>query len=341
MNPIRDIEDLESRLSEPTDYLIDALRSNSGDFVILGVGGKMGPSLGRMLVRACQLANHHSQITAVSRFTTPGIQDQLDSLGIRTIAGDLLDPAFVATIPKAENVIHMTSMKFGTGDQAHLTWAMNTYLPSLVCRHFSKSRIMAFSTGNVYPLVRHDGPWSNESDDLVPVGEYGMSALGRERIFQYFSRQYEIPVSLVRLNYSVEMRYGVLVDIAKQVRHQQTIDLSMGYANVIWQADANAMALAALFDTSVPANVINVAGPELVKVKDVAERFGDSFGVEPKFVNKPTETALLNDGSVGHKKYAPPRVSLDQLIDWIADWISREQPTHAKPTHFQVRSGKF
>ena len=338
---ICDVNDLEQRLSEPTPYLMDALRQAPGDTMILGVGGKMGPSLARMLVRACDSMNDDRTIYAVSRFTDSQLPTNLQQMGIKTIAGDLLEEGFIDTLPDAANVIHMTGMKFGTGHQAAMTWAMNTYLPALVCNRFRDSRIMAFSTGNVYPFVPHDGTWSRETDVLEPVGEYGMSALGRERMFQYFCDQNQTPVSLVRLNYSVEMRYGVLVDIAQQVFRGETIDLSMGYANVIWQGDANALALASLADTAVPANVVNVAGPELVCVESVAKKFAENFGMEAQLTGNTAINALLNDGSQMHQRYGKPRVDLNQLIVWIADWIQRGGPTLSKPTHFQVRSGRF
>lgn len=341
IDSIADVDELEERLSEPTDYLLRSLKRCIGDTIILGVGGKMGPSLARMLVRACRSVGDSRKIVAVSRFTDASLRPKLESLGITTVAGDLLDDGFIDSLPDAANVIQMTGLKFGTGGQAALTWAMNTHLPSLVCNKYRDSRIMAFSTGNVYPFVSHDGPWSTENDALAPVGEYGMSALGRERMFQYFCDRYQIPTTLVRLNYSVEMRYGVLVDIAQQVYRGDAIDLSMGYANVIWQSDANAMALASLADASVPVNVINVAGPELVCVRSVAQQFADAFGKEPVFQGEPSGTALLNDGSAGHQQYDKPRVPLGHLIAWIADWIRRDQPTLSKPTHFQVRSGKF
>ena len=338
---IQDVAELEERLSSPPDYVIESLAKCPGDTIVLGVGGKMGPSLTRMLVRACCNAGDDRSITAVSRFTNPEHRETLESIGVRTIAGDLLTDGFIDELPDVANVIHMTGMKFGTGDNAAATWAMNAYLPTLVCQRYRDSRIMAFSTGNVYPLVPYDGDWSRETDTLDPVGEYGMSALGRERMFQYFANKNKTPVSLVRLNYAVEMRYGVLVDIANKVLSRQPVDVSMGYANVIWQRDANAMAIAALADATSPAHVINVAGPELVVVADVARKFADEFDISVEIVGQPSQTALLNDGSASHQRFGRPSVSLDQLIAWIADWLRRDQPTLGKPTHFEVRSGKF
>lgn len=338
---ITDIETLESRLSEPTDYVTRSLERAPGDTVILGVGGKMGPTLARMLVRACQAVGDKRTITAVSRFTNLEARHLLEKLGITTIAGDLLEEGTLEGLPDAANVISMTGQKFGTANNAPSTWAMNTDLPARICRRYRGSRIMAFSTGNVYPLVDAAGAWSSENDPLLPVGEYGMSALGRERLFQYFAERDQTPIALARLNYAVELRYGVLVDIAKKVFERQPIDRSTGYANVIWQGDANAMALALLAEASSPATVMNIAGPELVNVEEVASRFATIFNVPVEFTGQCQATALLNDGSTCHRRYGMPRVDLSQMIDWIAAWIQAGNRLLDKPTHFEVRSGQF
>lgn len=341
LSTIKDEQELEDLLSQPPEYLLQRLGDFPGDTIVLGAGGKMGPSLTRMLRRACTEAGDSRRIMAVSRFTRTQLRSELEDLQVETIAGDLLDSKFVASLPDAANVIYMTGMKFGTQGQAATTWAMNTYLPSLICERYRGTRILAFSTGNVYPLVRHDGPWSSEQDETGPVGEYAMSALGRERMFQYFSERDGTSTAIVRLNYAVEMRYGVLVDIAQQVARCEPIDLSTGYANVIWQGDANAMALACMALGEVPASVFNVAGAELVCVEEVAKSFADRFDVVAKFVGEPQATALLNDASRSHQIFGPPKVLLSEMIDCIADWIIRRQPTHGKPTQFQVRSGRF
>ena len=341
MRSIADELELDERLSRPPEYLLEKLSSFPGDTLVLGAGGKMGPSLVRMLVRACQRCGDSRRITAVSRFSTPGLEHSLNQLGVRTLACDLLQDGAVDELPDAPNIIYMTGMKFGTNDRASMTWAMNTYLPTTVCRRYRASRILAFSTGNVYPLVSNTGSWSVENDQLGPVGEYAMSAVGRERMIQYFSEEFSTPAVLIRLNYAVEMRYGVLVDIGQRVKLGQPIDLSVGYANVIWQGDANAMSLASLALADTPAAVLNVAGPELVCVKTVAQRFGSYFGVAPTFVGEAQPTALLNNASRAHEMYGEPLVKLDELIESTADWLTRGQPTLAKPTQFQVRSGQF
>lgn len=337
----RDEAQLDELLSEPTEAAIDSMRRLHGDVIVLGVGGKMGPSMARMLIKATRSAGMDRRIMAVSRFSKTGLQDQLRHEGVEPIAGDLGDEQFMAGLPDAANVIFMAGMKFGTGDNPATTWAMNTYVPALICRRFRESRILSFSTGNVYPLVPVDSGGSIETDTPGPIGEYAMSALGRERTFEYFCRRDETPTTIVRLNYAVEMRYGVLVDLAQQVQAEQTIDLSMGYANVIWQGDANAMAIASMAHASVPPFVVNVAGPELLDVRATCERFGQLLNKPVRFTGEPAKTALLNNGHQGHERYGKPRVTLDTLVEWTADWIKHGGPTHGKPTHFQARDGKF
>ena len=338
---IRDEEELDDLLSRPTDAAVRALGAVGGDVMLLGVAGKMGPTLARMARRASDAAGVERRVIGVSRFSTPGAQEALQAHGVETIAGDLLDEAFLDALPEVDNVIFMTGMKFGSGENAALTWAMNVHLPALVCRRFAASRIAAFSTGNVYPLVPVDGGGSVEADRLGPIGEYAMTALGRERMFEHFSRTLGISVALVRLNYAVEMRYGVLVDVGRKVYTGQPIDLATGHVNVIWQGDANAMALAALAEAAGPPFVVNVAGPEILSVRETAETFGRLLGKRPDFVGTESGTALLNDGSAGHRRFGPPRVDAARLIAWIADWIRRGGASLDKPTHFEVRDGRF
>ena len=338
---IGSVEVLEDLLSLPSPSAIEAMRRLEGDLLVLGAGGKMGPSFCQMARRAADAADIRRRVIAVSRFSQSGVRDRLEAAGVESVSADLLEAEAYGRLPDTANVVCMTGMKFGTAGDPSLTWAMNTYLPSLVCQRFGSSRIMAFSTGNVYPLVDPSGVWSTESDTPQPVGEYAMSALGRERTFQYFSRHRQLPVSLVRLNYSVDMRYGVLLDLAQAVWRNETIRLDMGYANVIWQADANGMALSAIADADSPPFCINVAGPELLDVRVVSEQFGKLMGRVPRFAGTPAPTALLNNASSAFERYGQPRVSLAQLIRWTADWVIHGKPTWDKPTHFQVRDGKF
>lgn len=332
---------LDDLLSTPTDAAVKAMARLKGDILLLGAGGKMGPTFATMARRADAAVGVSRRITAVSRFSDESLPNELRESGIDVIRGDLMDDAFLASLPDVENVVSMVGMKFGTGSAASMTWAMNTYLPSQICRKYRSSRIMAFSTGNVYPLVALESGGSQESDVLCPVGEYGMSALGRERIYEHFSRTLGIRLTIIRLNYAVEMRYGVLVDIAQQVLSGNEIDLSMSAANVIWQGDANALSLAALADATTPPFVLNVAGEELFRVQDVAERFAERFGVVARFRGSPGTTALLNNGRLARNRYGGSRVSLDQLITWTADWLQRGGRLLSKPTQFQNRDGRF
>jgi nucleoside-diphosphate-sugar epimerase len=338
---IESVEQLEQMLSEPSAAAVRALEQVPGDVIVLGVGGKMGPTLARMVVRGSQAAGVDRRVIGVSRFSTPGLQQQLHRWGIETIAGDLLDPPFLQTLPHAPNVIYMAGMKFGaTGNQA-LTWAMNTHLPSLVCQRFQGSRLVAFSTGNVYGLVPVDGGGSQETDPPAPVGEYAMSCLGRERMFEYFSRRDGLLTSIIRLNYAHEMRYGVLVDLARKVWEETPIDVSMGFVNVIWQGDANAMTIRSLAETASPPLVLNVAGPERLAVREVCEQFGQRLGKPVRFTGTEGPDALLSNGERAYRLCGRPRVDVDRMMQWIAAWVEAGGPSLDKPTQFQSRDGNF
>jgi len=338
---IDDEAQLEDLLSEPSEAAVRALAAAEGDLMLLGVGGKMGPTLARMARRAAEAAGVSRRVIGVSRFSAPGCRQALEARGIETLKGDLLDEAFLAELPDVPNIVYMAGMKFGSTEDPAMTWAMNAYLPALICRRFPGSRIVAFSTGNVYPLVTVESGGAKETDPTDPLGEYAVTTLGRERMFEYFSRTLGIPVAIIRLNYAVEMRYGVLVDIAQKVLAGRPVDLATGYVNVIWQGDANAMVLAALADTACPPFVVNVAGPEILSVRRTAETFGRLFGKPPKFSGAEAATALLNDGTQGHERYGRPRVDDDRMIRWIAHWLRSGGATLAKPTHYDVRDGKF
>ncbi len=334
-------EHLEQLLSEPSEAAAESLRKIDGDILLLGVGGKMGLSLARMARRTADAVGRRRRVIGVSRFSDSAIERRLNDAGVETIRGDLLEQQFVKSLPDAANVIYMTGTKFGTAQRPSATWATNVLMPAVVCNRFHGSRMVAFSTGNVYPLVPLESGGSKESDPCVPVGEYAMTALGRERIFEHFSEKLAIPISLIRLNYAVEMRYGVLVDIAQQVWHESEIDVSMGFVNIIWQGDACAMSLAALQDAESPPKIVNVCGPELLSVRDVAEEFGQLMGRPVRCFGQEGETALLSDGRSGYERYGRPRVSLERLMQWIVGWIRSGGRTLGKPTHFQVRTGSF
>jgi nucleoside-diphosphate-sugar epimerase len=338
---IETVPQLEGALSEPSAGAIDAMRRLDGDVILLGVGGKMGPTLARMTRRASDAAKVRRRIIGVSRFSSGGLELSLQDHGIETIRCDLTDSDAVRGLPDAPNVIFMTGMKFGASANPGAAWVMNTCVPGVVCERYRGSRILAFSTGNVYGLATVDGPGSKENDTLRPVGEYAMSCVGRERVFEYFSRKFDIPLVVLRLNYACELRYGVLVDLARAVASGELVDLSMGHFNVIWQADANAMALCAIARASSPPWVVNVTGPEKLSVRQVCERIGAQIGRAPRFCGVESGTALLSDARQALELFGPPRVTADELIDSVAEWIIRGGETWNKPTHFQSRDGLF
>ncbi len=343
MNPHapQTIEALEQLLSTPSPRAIETLAAIEGDVLILGVGGKMGPTLARMAKRMSLQAGVTRRVIGASRFSDSALRQRLESWDVETIAADLLDEASVEALPDVPNVIFMTGMKFGASRNPAMTWAMNCYAPALVCRKFRHSRIVAFSSGNVYPLVALDSGGSKETDEPGPIGEYAITVLGRERTFQYFGDRYQIPTALLRLNYASEMRYGVLYDIGQDVFQERPVEVSTPMFNVIWQADANAMTIAALAHTAVPARIINIAGPEFLRVRDVAEQFGRLMNKPVRLTGQEGATAYLNNGTEGHRLLGGVTVDAATMIRWTADWIQRGGASLGKPTHFQVRSGKF
>jgi nucleoside-diphosphate-sugar epimerase len=341
MTAIRTEGELEERLSRPSAADVEFLRELEGDLLILGVAGKMGPSLARRARRAADEAGVRKRIVGVARFSNPRVREELEAAGVETICADLLDEEQLQALPELPNVIYMAARKFGTTGNEYLTWALNTYLPGRVAERFRRSRIVAFSSGNVYPLVpiAHGGP--TEATPPDPVGEYAQSVLGRERMFEYFSARYGTPVTLLRLNYAIDLRYGVLVDIALKVYQRQPVNLAMGQVNVIWQGDANSVALRAFRLCQSPPAVLNVTGPETVSVRSLAWKFARRFGVEPIFEGTEAPTALLSDASLCHRLFGYPEVTLEQMIEWVAEWIRAGGVLWNKPTHFEVRDGRF
>lgn len=338
------VEALEERLSRPRAQTVAALRELPGDIVILGAGGKMGPTLARMARRAATDADGRidaRRVVAVSRFSEPGAAESLQAAGVDTWNADLLDPAAVAALPDAAHVVFMAGQKFGTASAPSLTWAMNTLVPAHCAARYPRARIVVFSTGNVYPLVSVDGPGAREVDPPAPLGEYAASCLGRERLFEHASVHNGTPVAIVRLNYAVDLRYGVLVDLATRVRDDQPIDLSMGYVNTIWQGDANAIALECLARAASPPYVVNVTGPERLSVREVAQEMGARFHREPRFVNVEAPDALLSDTLRMMADFAAPELSAATLIDWVAEWVGAGRPLLDKPTRFEQRDGRF
>jgi nucleoside-diphosphate-sugar epimerase len=340
-NSIATVEELEDRLSEPTPGVIEALGRLDGDLLLLGAGGKMGPSLARMARRASDAAGVRRRILAVSRFTGGPAESFLQAHGVETLRCDLLDPVQLEQLPDAANVVFMTGMKFGSTGQEALTWAMNAFLPGMVCQKYRKSRIVAFSTGNVYGLTPVARGGSVESDCLRPLGDYAMSCVGRERIFEHFSRRFDIPLVLLRLNYATELRYGVLVDVARRVRAGEAIDLTMGHLNAIWQGDANALALQAFALAGTPPRILNVAGPELLSVRRLTEQFGRLLDQPVTFRGTESAEAFLSNAQQAHRLFGYPRVAAGQLVEWIAAWVRAGGADLGKPTHFEVRDGAF
>jgi nucleoside-diphosphate-sugar epimerase len=338
---IESVDQLDDLLSEPSDAAIEALSRLEGDLLLLGVGGKMGPTLARMARRASDAAGMRRRVIGVSRFSGDGLEAWLQKHGVETMRCDLLDPAQLQRLPDVPYVVFMTGMKFGSTGQEALTWAMNAHLPALICQRFRTSRIVAFSTGNVYGLTSVTRGGSVESDPLRPLGEYAMSCVGRERIFEHFSRSQKQPMALLRLNYATELRYGVLVDIARLVWAGEPVDLAMGQLNALWQGDANTMALAAFAHLASPPEILNLAGPEQLSVRQVAEQFGDLLGKPATFRGTESADALLSNGQKAQRWFGYPRVGARQMIEWIADWVRRGGVCLGKPTHFEVRDGNF
>ena len=333
--------ELEEFLSRPSDADVAAMAQLDGNLLILGVGGKMGPSLARRARRAIQNAKVRKKIVAVARFSDNRLRNSLESDGIETVVCDLLQPGALAKLPDIKNVIFMAARKFGTAGSEDLTWAMNTLLPALVAERYRKSRVVAFSTGNVYPLTDVTCGGADESTLTAPQGEYAQSALGRERMFEYGSRQSGTPVVILRLNYAIDLRYGVLRDIGSAVFERRPIDLRMGFVNVIWQGDANSVCLRSFAHCQSPPMVLNVTGPETLPVRHIAEEFGRRFGLRPEFSSEEMPTALLSNASKANRLFGRPAVTISEMIGWTAAWISSGGACLNKPTHFEVRDGKF
>lgn len=334
-------QQLEDALAEPSQADARAMAEMEGDLLILGVAGKMGPSLAKRARRACERAKLPKRIIGVARFSDPRVQQDLQAVGIETVSADLLAPGAMATLPDAPNVLYMAARKFGSTGAEHLTWAMNALLPALVADRYAASRIVAFSTGNIYPLVPVAQGGASENTPTGPVGEYAQSALGRERIFEYFSQRNQTPMMFLRLNYAIDLRYGVLLDIGQKVFERRPVDVSMGHVNVIWQGDANSIALRSFALCQSPPVVLNVTGPETVAVRWIARRFGERFGVEPVIEGTESETALLSNAARCHRLFGYPSVTIEQMIEWVAEWIGMGGATHSKPTHFETRDGRF
>jgi nucleoside-diphosphate-sugar epimerase len=338
---IESVRELEDRLSCPKKSEIDAIFELSGDLAILGVAGKMGPSLARLARRAADEAGVKKRIIGVSRFSDPAVERQLQADGIETIGADLLDPDQVERLPQVENVVFMVGRKFGSTGAEHLTWAMNAWVPALVARRYRESRIVAFSSGNVYPMLPVTSGGATEATPPAPKGDYAQSVLARERLFEYFSATYRTKVCLLRLNYAIDLRYGVLLDLAQKVFERRPVDVGMGAVNVIWQGDANSVCLRSFPHCESPAAVLNLTGPEMLSVRAVAVRLGQLLGVEPVFEGVESDSALLNNAGRCHRLFGYPSVTVEEMLEWTAHWVRTGGSTLNKPTHFETRDGKF
>ncbi|SDN92952.1 Nucleoside-diphosphate-sugar epimerase [Paenibacillus sp. yr247] len=338
---MKTIHELETKLAQPSPALVKDIAALDGDILLLGIGGKMGPSLARLAMNAIKEAGVKKKVIGASRFSSTGLKQELEADGVETISCDLLNDQQLQELPDVKNVIYMAGNKFGTMGNEHFTWAMNSYLPGRVAEKYKNSRIVVFSTGNVYPFtsVSQGGPTENSATG--PIGEYGQSCLGRERIFEHFSLKNRTPMTIFRLNYAVDMRYGVLLEIAKSVKAGKPIDITMGNFNCIWQGDANEYAIRSLNISNNPPEVINVSGPETISMRWVTSMFARRFGVEPIFTGEESPTALLSNSAKAHQIFGYPRVSLQQMIEWTSDWVMADGHTWNKPTHFQEREGKY
>ena len=336
---LKTLAELNERLTRPTQAEIDTLARNPGDIVVLGASGKMGPSL---VGRLCRAATHQRKIYAVARFTSKASFDEVRDYGAHPIICDLHNPNEVASLPQSPNVFYLAGRKFGSTGRPDLTWAANTIVPALTGWHYRNSKIVAFSSGNVYPFVDANSSGCSEKDPVGPVGEYAQSALARERIFEYWSREYQTRTVIIRLNYAVDLRYGTLVDIARRVWASQPVPISVGYVNAIWQGDANRYAIESLDLCDSPARMLNVTGPHIVDVEATARWFGTRFPKDlVELEGAPGPVALLNDPTECISRLGPPEVHFETLREWVAQWIENDGELLQKPTGFEVTDGKF
>ena len=342
MKSLTTLADLEDELSRPTEGVLDTLRALEGDVMVLGAAGKMGPTLARMVRRGLDAIGHpHRRVIAVSRFSCEETANALRQHRVEIIACDLLDRGAVQALPEAPNVIFMAGQKFGTSDAPDLTWAMNTLVPAHVAERYASSRIVVFSTGCVYPLMLATGRGAREDDPLTPPGEYANSCVGRERVFAYVAKQHGTRALFFRLCYAIDLRYGVLCDVATKVARGEPVDVTMGSAHVIWQGDANARAIQCLARVESPPVALNVTGLERVSIRTLAEQFGERLGRAPVITGTESPQAWIWDAALSHDWFGPPTVTLDEMIDATAQWVRQGGATLDKPTHFETSDGRF
>lgn len=335
------VQQLEEFMTKPSAALVEDIKKIDGDILILGIAGKMGPTLAKMAKRAAEEAGIEKRIIGVARFSNKEMKEELEAAGIETITCDLMDEEQLAQLPDIPNIIFMAGNKFGTVNNEHFTWAMNTYVPGRVADKFKNSNIVVFSSGNIYPFTPVTAGNCGEDVTPVPVGEYAMSTLGRERIFTNFSNRFQTKMLMFRLNYAIDLRYGVLLEVAKSVYNNEPVDVTMGSVNVIWQGDANEYAIRSLLHCDSPVKILNVTGPETLSVRWLAKEFARRFNKEAIIIGVEQETALLNTAAHAHKLFGYPRVSIEQMLDMVANWVELDGATLNKPTHFQERKGAF
>ncbi|MFL5245876.1 MAG: NAD-dependent epimerase/dehydratase family protein [Gemmataceae bacterium] len=338
---IQSENELEEELTRPRPALITFIKTLKSPLMVLGAGGKMGPTLAVLARRAADVAGHTVNVIAVSRFSDPVSRRWLEDRGVQTLSVDLLNRDAVARLPDTANVLYLVGLKFGTSLDPAQTWAVNTIVPAHIAERYPTAVIVALSTGNVYPLAPAVGPGSRETDSLTPLGEYANAAIARERLFEYFARRNANPIAILRLNYAVELRYGVLVDIARKVYAGEAVDVTMGYFNCIWQGDANDMILRAVALAQTPPLALNLTGPDILSVREVALHFGELMNRPAKTIGREAPTALLSDPSAACRLLGPPPTPMEKVIRWTADWIKRGGRILDKPTHFEARDGKF
>ena len=334
-------QELDEFMSTPYPETVEMMKWLNGDVMILGAGGKMGHSLAATLVRAGREAGVEREIVGVDLFDDARVEEKIHNMGVKTIACDLLSPSEVNDLPKIKNIFFMVGRKFGETGSEYLTWIINVVLPGFVGRSLRDLRVVAFSTGCVYSLTSPESGGSKETDPPRPIGEYANTCLGRERVFEHYSRKNDNKVLLFRLNYSVDLRYGVLVDIAHQVFNEKPVDLKVGSINCIWQGDAVNRAILSLEKVEKPPSILNVTGKEILSVREIAEKFGEIFGKKVQFTGEDSGKAYLSDASKSIELFGEPKIGPDKMITWVADWMHRGGSLLGKPTHFQVTDGQF
>ncbi|MEX2580402.1 MAG: NAD-dependent epimerase/dehydratase family protein [Verrucomicrobiales bacterium] len=341
--PPKSLAELDERITEPSPGVVETLRGIDGDIMVAGAGGKMGFHLCVMLRRGIDSLGKTSRVVAVSRFGDAATREAFADRSIETIPADLTAPAAVRKLPEASALFFLAGKKFGTSDSPETLRVFNEEMPALVAERFASIPIVAFSTGCVYPFTTPASGGSKETDPVGPVGAYAVSCLGRETAFIESSRSNGTPLALIRLNYSVDLRYGVLVDLAVKVLAGEPVDLEMGFLNCIWQGDALDHSVRSLDHAAVAPDhcVMNVTGPRVLSIRQTAERFAEHFGKKVSFRGEEAETAWLSDAEKSHRLFGPPRVSEERLVEWVADWVGQGRPLLGKPTHFEVRDGNY